>query len=391
MKTTARTDRRIIATLLLASTLTVMAGATIAPAQTAMRDAFLDTPAVDLLVRLAVTLPALAIALSARLAGSLADRIGRRRLLSWGAGLYAVAGASGLVLPTLPLILAGRAVLGLAVAAIMTSATALIGDYFDDERRSQVLGWQAGMMAFGGTVFLLLGGGLAELGWRLPFAIYLAPIALLPLLVRLPAPPERTGAVGAAPAVVPWRAVLPICALASFGMIAFYLLPTQLPFYLERLGISGGIGSGVLLAMVTSLAGIASLSYGRLSRGLSHQATMVLAFGLLAAGYAVVGAAGGIVWAVAGLVVAGPGAGLLLPTFNGWVSELVAPERRGAALGALTAAVFLGQFVSPLASQPIADAANLSAAFLVFAVGAAVVGAAVVVFQRRAPRSAGTA
>jgi hypothetical protein len=51
------------ATLLLVSTLTVMAGATIAPSLPAMRQHFTEVPNVDYWVRLVLTVPALFIAL----------------------------------------------------------------------------------------------------------------------------------------------------------------------------------------------------------------------------------------------------------------------------------------------------------------------------------------
>ena len=56
-------------TLLVVSSLTVMASATIAPALPAMHAAFSDLPNVDLLVRLVLTIPGLFIVLGAPAAG----------------------------------------------------------------------------------------------------------------------------------------------------------------------------------------------------------------------------------------------------------------------------------------------------------------------------------
>ena len=123
-------------TLLLASTLTVMAGATIAPGLPAMKAAFAAEENADFLVRLVLTLPALFIVLGAPLAGFLIDRFGRKRLLLFSAILYAAAGSSGFFLNSLMLILIGRALLGFAVAGIMTSVTTLIADYFTGVARA---------------------------------------------------------------------------------------------------------------------------------------------------------------------------------------------------------------------------------------------------------------
>jgi MFS family permease len=65
-------------TLLLISTLTVMAGATIAPSLPAMQAVFADIPNVGYLVWLVLTLPALFIAIGAPLVGVLIDQLGRK-------------------------------------------------------------------------------------------------------------------------------------------------------------------------------------------------------------------------------------------------------------------------------------------------------------------------
>ncbi|HHP7243970.1 MAG TPA: hypothetical protein ACFE0H_04710 [Elainellaceae cyanobacterium] len=66
-------------TLLLLSTLTVMAGATIAPSLPSMQAVFADTANVEYLVRLVLTIPALFIALGAPIVDVLIDRLGRNR------------------------------------------------------------------------------------------------------------------------------------------------------------------------------------------------------------------------------------------------------------------------------------------------------------------------
>ncbi len=109
-------------TLLLVSTLTVMSGATIAPSLPAMREYFANVPNADYLVRLALTLPALLIALGAPVVGVIIDRLGRKPLLLIALIIYGLAGSSGLILNTLNLILIGRVLLGISVAGIMTTA-----------------------------------------------------------------------------------------------------------------------------------------------------------------------------------------------------------------------------------------------------------------------------
>ncbi|MFH4289309.1 MFS transporter, partial [Acinetobacter baumannii] len=77
-----------------------------------------------------ITLPAVSMALLAPLAGMVGDRLSRRRLLIAATGVYAVFGLLPVMLDDLHTILLARLVMGIADAFILTTANALIGDYF---------------------------------------------------------------------------------------------------------------------------------------------------------------------------------------------------------------------------------------------------------------------
>lgn len=173
-------------TLLLTAALTIMSGATIAPSLPAMQQHFAALPNAAVLVRLTVTVVGLAIALSAPLSGWLTDRIGRKRVLVAALVLYALAGSSGLYAPDLPALMLGRVLLGLAVGATMTAGSALAADLFVGEARARFLGFQSAFTSLGGVLFLPLGGLLAGVGWRAPFAVYLSALLIVPLALRLP-------------------------------------------------------------------------------------------------------------------------------------------------------------------------------------------------------------
>ena len=176
-------------TLLATSTLTVMAGATIAPALPAMAAFFHDVPGAEVWVKRALTIPALFTALGAPVAGAWADRWGRRPVLIASVLLYGLAGSSGYYLDSLPWILVGRALLGLGVAGTMTVSTTLIADYYEGAERRSVMGLQAAANGFGGVIFLIAGGLLAEIEWRLAFLVYVTAFAFLPMMMKfLPEP-----------------------------------------------------------------------------------------------------------------------------------------------------------------------------------------------------------
>ena len=375
MSVTARADAlpesatrhpMLLPVLMLCASLTVMSGATIAPAMPSLRDHFADLDDVDYLVRLILTVPGLAIAAAAPFAGIAADRVGRRKLLMVGIAAYVVAGSSGLWADSVTGILIGRVCLGVAVACIMTASTALLTDHFIGPERDRVMGIQSAFMGVGGIVFVLAGSLLADLSWRAPFAVYLAPLLLLPLVPFFVAkPPENAVEPGAADGRVPWGHVALMYVLGFVTMIVFYNVPAQLPFYARELGAEAQATGGLAIVVGQAAAVVASSSFGRIRARLGHWSIMALGFGLIGAGYVTLSLATSLPMLFATMPVIGFGLGLNFPNLTTWMMGRVPAHFRGRAAGGLSSVVFLGQFASPLVSQPIADAYDLSTAYLV--------------------------
>lgn len=359
----------IKATLLFTSSLTVMSGATIAPSLPAMQEYFAEVPNSALLVRLVLTIPALFIAIGGLFAGQLVDRLGRKPLLIRSTLLYGISGASGLVLNYLGTILFGRAILGLAVAGIMTGVTTLIADYYTGQSRANFMGLQAAFMGLGGVVFLSVGGFIADLNWRFPFLIYLTAWAICGAIALYLYEPKRqldnqTTSASGDESSLPLQVLAMIYGVALFYMVAFYLIPVQLPFYLQNLSNASASASGLAIAASTLASSIASLRYGFVKERLGFVSIVVIAFGVAAVGYFVIGIAGSYNLVLIGLIIAGLGFGLLMPNLNVWLSSIIPDALRGRALGGLTTFFFLGQFLSPIISQPVTNAVGLARTYL---------------------------
>ena len=379
-------------TLLGASALTVMSGATIAPSLPSIAEHFADTPNAELLTRLVLTVPALFIAVCAPLSGLLIDRYGRKRLLVGAAIGYVLAGASGAVLDSLIGILIGRALLGIAVAGVMTAATTLAGDYLSGPARSRFIGLQSAFMAFGGVVFLSAGGLLADLDWRAPFLIYLSAVVLIPFMIVTLYEPERrspaTQAGIALTAAPGWGLIAVIYAVAMATFVAFYMLPVQLPFYLKEMGVEEPSLAGLAIASGALVAAFVSMAYGRLRAQLSHRAIVALGFGFMAAGYGVIAIAETYATVLAAMAVTGLGMGSVMPNLSVWLMARAPAQLRGRAVGGLTASIFLGQFLSPLAVEPIAAPFGLAAAYATVAILLALSAAAFAAHVLRYPKPA---
>ncbi|MEA5463903.1 MFS transporter [Leptothoe sp. PORK10 BA2] len=359
---------QIKATLLLVSTLTVMAGATIAPSLPTMQVYFNETPNAEFWVRLVLTMPALFIVIGSPIAGQLVDRAGRKSLLLGSAVLYGLAGSSGFVLDSLFAILIGRALLGLAVAGIMVSATTLIADYYQGDARANFMGLQAAFMGFGGVLFLSVGGFIAELNWRLPFLIYLFSWLLLPGIVLALYEPSLsksgTDTTTADPkAEMPVKLLVLIYGSALIQQIVFYLIPVQLPFYLEKITGAGATETGLAIAFAILFSAFASLNYGRFKKRFSFIKILAIAFFLIGLGYFGIGLVSNYWLILCVLIPTGIGLGLMMPNLNVWTANEVPDAFRGRALGGLTTFMFLGQFLSPIVSQPVRQALGMTATY----------------------------
>jgi MFS family permease len=355
-------------TLLVVSTLTVMAGATIAPSLPAMKQHFSAVPNADYWVRLVLTVPALFIAMGALFVGATIDRLGRKPLLLAALVVYGLAGSSGLWLNEIGFILFGRALLGFSVAGVMVTATALIADYYTGKARGQFLGIQAAFMALGGVVFLSLGGFLADLSWRMPFFIYLIALILVPCVTLLLPEPNRTSKAAGAnvtdePTSLATRFVVLTYAIALISQIVFYLIPVQLPFYLQKLVQASGSQSGLAIALATGCSAVSSILYQRVKARLSFISIYGIAFLNMGLGYELISIGTGYGVILPGLAIAGLGLGLLMPNMNFCLASISPSAARGRVLGGLTTSFFLWQFLSPLVSQPLTQFAGLAGTY----------------------------
>ena len=147
--------------------------------------------------------------------GALGDRIGRRRLLLIGSAAFAVVSLLAAFSNTAPMLIAARALLGIAGATLAPSTLSLISSMFRDEREKTfaVSVWVSSF-SFGGAIGPVVGGVLiAHFWWG---AVFLAPIPIMALLLivgprLLPEHrSEKAGRIDLVSALLTLATVLPI-------------------------------------------------------------------------------------------------------------------------------------------------------------------------------------
>lgn len=357
--------------LLLASSLTVMAGAIITPGLAEIGRYFDSYP--DVWVKLIITLPALFIAIFSPAMGWLADRFGRLPVLKTCLLIYALGGAAGALADSMAFMLLTRALLGIGVAGIMGIATTLIGDYFTGQERQAFMGFQGSFMALGGVVFISLGGLLALWSWRASFLVYLLSLVVVLLAGLFLQEPKRNPASPSSGICsgFPWILVLPVYALGFVAMALFYLLPAQMPFLLDQRFSANSLQTAWVIAASTLAGALAGFLFGRIKNLISHSAIYALAFLLFALGYLLAAQVHNYWLMLGAVLLSGFGAGMTFPAGNHWLLTLAPEAYRGRVMGGFASVFFLGQFLSPLMLAPVELAWGLTAVFHVGALVAA--------------------
>jgi len=351
--------------LLLLATLGIMSGITIVSSLPLISHTFLNIPNIEFLSKLMLTIPSMVIALFSPFAGYIVDRFGRLKPLYSGIFLFIVGGSSGFYLHDFYIILVGRAVLGLGVSLMMTSFTALIGDYFSEEERHKFMSKQGMVVALSGIVFITSGGLLAQIHWSYPFAIYLIPLLYLPFLLKTLYEPKLHKQSETLEVEVK---LLPVYLTAFFVMVLFYMMPTQFPYLIVN--VLGGKPQtiGFVIATAMTFNALTVIQYAKLKARFSYIQIYAATFALFGLGLMIISQAtsiSGLFFATAPI---GMGFGLLFVNTNAWFLSLVPAHKRGKAAGVLTSSFFLGQFASPLFFEPIVRAYSIQMLFLIISV-----------------------
>ncbi|MGW3852662.1 MFS transporter [Streptomyces fagopyri] len=113
--------------------------------------------------------------------GSLGDRIGRRRLLLFGAAAFGAASALAAYADSAETLIAARALLGVGGATLMPSTMAIIRTMFTDPgQRAKAIGLWSGVMTAGVALGSVMSGVLVQyFWWGSVFLVNLPAMALL--------------------------------------------------------------------------------------------------------------------------------------------------------------------------------------------------------------------
>lgn len=369
--------------LLLAGSLTGMAGGVVAPILPEMVQQLNFDPG---LAANLVSLHCLTIALFSLPLGILADRVGRVQVLVPSLILYALFGIAGAFINTIEPLLVTRGLLGAASGGIAAASLGLLASRYEGEARSQALGYATTTLTLTGIAFPLLGGWVGSYQWQYAFYLYGLglPLALLAALTLKEAPKKLEAAKATdnskLTTVIQHPYTLRILLCLSLASVAMYAVVIYAPLYLKQTIGAGAVVNGIVLASrAIGAAAISAFGAKWLEKNLGAAKSIALGCGLMALTLTTIPLVHQLGLILLAAILFGVGFGIVLPTLYGTLANLAPAELRSSVLAMGTGVGFLGQFLSPILLSPVLAYGGLESVFYAAAMISLVTGMLLVV------------
>ncbi len=178
-------------------------------------------------------------------AGSIADRVGRKKTFLTGLILFAAGSTWAAFSGSVGMLMAARASMGIGGALIMPSTLAIITNTFaDPAERQRAIGIWAGTSGLGISLGPIIGGLLlAHFWWGSVFLINV-PIALLAVAFAIPLVPDSRNPSAAAPDM-PGA----LMSIAGLGLLLWSIIEAPVEGWTSGLVIGTGLAGLAVLAM----------------------------------------------------------------------------------------------------------------------------------------------
>jgi MFS family permease len=299
------------------------------------------------------------------LAGHLADRRGRKRIVLLGAIATAISGLLLFVPAGIGGVIVSRLFLGAGEGAVYTAGSAWIVDLAPPERRGRIIGLY-GLAIWGGLALgpplgeLILQASSFEMVWAFATA---APLVGALVATGIEERFEPRDDLDYERRLISHEALRPGLGL-SLAIVGYAAMAAFVVLHLDERDV--GHGAAVFAAFAATVvmtrvfAGWLPDRYGPVPCAVGAAITE-------AVGLVVIGSAHGVGTAIAGAVAMGAGFSLLFPSLALLVVNRVPEERRGVAMGTFTAFFDLGMGIGGPLTGAAAALGGYEAAFVLAA------------------------
>lgn len=343
-------DRNLM--ILFSVTATAMLGtSTITPAFPLIMKAFhINSQQAGLLITFN-TLPGIFLS---PVAGILADRVGRKRVLIPSLILFALSGAACVMTQSFAMLIVLRFLQGCAAAPLGALNNTVIGELFTGRKRMEAMGYNASVQSSLMLGYPILGGAVALAGWHYPFLLALLglPAAwLVTFRLRNPEPKHALPMgeyLGSALRGIANRrmAALFLCNLVTVS-VSFGVLIVYLTFLISSRFGGSTLEIGIIVGFSPVISTIMSTQAVRIRRHFSFRQMIVTGLILSGLGVSLNVSMPSLWFLLFPAFVRGLAQGVLNPSVNTLVAEF-APHDSRAAVMALNSTMFrIGQTIAP--------------------------------------------
>ncbi|WP_055071920.1 MFS transporter [Clostridium massiliamazoniense] len=341
------------------SFLSLIATAAMAPALTGIQNHFLSASPV--LVKLVITLPALICIPVSLLNTNFLKYMSDKLLIIIGLLLFLIGGICSAIAPDIYTLLITRGILGLGLGITAPMSLVLIGEYFEGKERAKFMGFSTASTNLGGIVSTLIVGVLANIGWRVSFLIYLSvAVVLLIVIFYLPSKKkvndtsEKHNLHNTTKEIKLNKSVFKYSFLVFLALVAFYAVPTNMDFLIKAKNLGGDSVAASLVSLSTLSSLVSALLFGKFIKVLKKYYSMLI-FILMAIGFALAGYGNNLFTIGLGIILGGYGFGSIIPYTMLFASNIVHKTHTSLAILIITTGLYLGEFVSPMILQSIAN------------------------------------
>ncbi len=345
-------NKKLTDTILSMSLLTVMAGAAIAPALGVIKAHFADAP--ELLVQFIVSIPALFIIITNLFFLNISRHYGTRAIALFGLVLYVMAGAGCFLASDIYVLLVLRALLGVSVGLVMPLSTGLLAYYHPPEQQAHLMGLSAAMNQMGGVVATLLAGLLSAIGWRWAFLVYLLGLIAV-VMVAVYLPDDHLGSTNKRGIPFQPRQLLkfhPSVNGMLLLMMIFFIYPTNFAITAEEQAGLDLQATTLLMVGLDLFAFFVGLVFGQLMN-IFRESIKYFAPVFFLIGYTLFASAHSVLPLLVGAVFTGFANGVGVPYLNTIASIKGGHNSATTVMPLLSAALYLGQFLSPIVVTPL--------------------------------------
>jgi len=287
------------------------------------------------------------------IAGALADRIGRKRVLLPALALFALGGVACVLAQSYTQLLVFRFVQGVGASAFALMYTTLIADTWQGHERLTMMSRSSVVLGIGTAASPAVGGALAMLDWRLPFLLSLAALPLIFLALRLPllnpgASSSFRASAGAYLASVRDRHTLALLGLTllTFIMLSGPLL-TCFPILAEQKFQATPLETGLILALASLAAGLAAFGLPKLYRRYSTRALLLTVTALYIIGFISISLVPALWLLAPAVLLYGLAQGLNIPLVSTLLADRAGDSERTSLLALNGILLRLGQIIGP--------------------------------------------